>query len=180
MADYCTFAEVVAQMPESGLSLAGSTDYVAGIAAQITAVSRLIDREVGKWDGFFSTTDTETRFFDGCGESELWIDEFQSISELAVSENGSLSSSDYTVWSTSDYVEWPYNSTPIMRLDIDTLNGSKSWFHPYRKGIKVTGVSGYSATPPQDINQACIHAGTCAERTHGQRAAAVKTLVKLS
>lgn len=156
MTDYCTLAEVIAQMPESGLGLSGSTDYAAGIGAQITAVSRLIDREVGKWAGFFATTDTETRYFDGNDDAELWIDEFQSISSVAVSESGGLASSDYTTWSSSDYIEWPYNSTPIMRLDVDTLNGSKLYWYAYRKGIKVTGVSGYSATPPQDVKQACI------------------------
>jgi hypothetical protein len=153
--DYATLAEVKAQLGEP--EVATSTDYDVMLTAQITAVSRLIDREVGKWAGFFyPTTDATAYYYDGNGTKELWIDEFASITTLKVSEEGGLSSSDYSTWSSSDYVTFPYNDTPIIRLDVDTLNGSKLYWYPYRKAVEVTGIRGYSTTPPDDVNQACI------------------------
>lgn len=157
MADYCTLAEVKAQLGEPDDLIATSTDYDATLSAQITAVSRLIDKEVGRWTNFFyPSTDAEDRYFDGNGGRELYIDEAVSITSVAVSEEGSVTSSDYTTWSSSDYLTWPYNSTPIMRLDVDVKNGSKLYFDAYRKAVKVTGVFGYASTPPEDVTQAAI------------------------
>ena len=153
MADYCTLAEIKEQVIDGFYN----TDYDAGIGKQITAVSRLIDREVGRWENYFYPSATPvTRYYDGSGCSELWIDEFVSISSVAVSELGGVSPSDYIVWSASDYIAWPYNSTPIMRLDVDVQNGSKVYWEKYRKAVKVTGIPGYSTTPPEIIKQACI------------------------
>jgi len=155
MADYCATSDIKTQLPEA--YIASSTDYDASIGALITSVSRLIDKEVGRWDNYFyPTTDSVTRYYDGNGGCELWIDEFTSISAVAVAETGGLSSSDYTAWSSSDYITWPYNVTPILRLDVDVLNGSKVYWEAYRKAIKVTGIPGYSTTPPADVKQACI------------------------
>lgn len=155
MADYCTIVEVKQQLPESGLS--ASQSYDASLAFFITAASRAIDREIGRWANYFyPTTDSVTRIYDGSGCDTLWIDEFVSVGSVAVAESGGLATTDYTTWSSSDYVTYPYNSTPIIRLDVDTLNGSKLYFDSYRKSVKVTGVPGYSATPPEDVKQACI------------------------
>jgi hypothetical protein len=35
------------------------------------------------------------------------------------------------------------------------LNGAYSEFDAYPKSVKITGVFGYSATPPEDVKQAC-------------------------
>lgn len=159
MADYCTVQDVKDMLPESGL--ASSTDYDAMLQTNITAVSRLIDREVGRWQNFFyPSTSDESRYYDGNSVNELYIDECISITEVAVSDNGALASSDYTAWSSSDYIVWPYNyaaeSLPIMRLDVDYYNGSYIDWGLYPKCVRVTGVFGYSTTPPEDIKQACI------------------------
>jgi len=154
MADYCTLAEVKALIPESGL--ASTTDYDVALSTLITAASRAIDQEVGRWDNYFyPSTDGVTRYYDGNGESKLWIDEFVSITSVSVSEQGSVSSTDYTLWAASDYITWPYNSTPIMRLDVDRWNGSKLYFDAYPKAVQVIGIPGYSATPPEIVNLAC-------------------------
>jgi hypothetical protein len=155
MADYATLAEVKAQIGEP--DIATSSDYDSLLSAQITNVSRLIDREVGRFENYFyPSSDATAYYYDGNGDCELWTDEFVSITSVKVSEEGGLSSSDYTTWSSSDYVTWPYNDTPILRLDVDTLNGSKLYWYAYRKSVEVTGVRGHSATPPDDVNQACI------------------------
>lgn len=157
MADYCTTAEAKALATvESGL--ASSTDYDPVFAVFVTAASRLIDREVGRWDNYFDSADTSdslgTYYYDGSGTDELWIDEFASVSTVAVSEEGGLASSDYTAWSSSDYITYPYNSTPVFKLEVDTINGSKIYFDRYRKSVRITGIRGYSETPPAVVNLA--------------------------
>ena len=160
MADYCTYAEIKAVMPDSPLVQMGQTEHATAFDALITRASRLIDREVGAWPNYFyPTTDDAIRYFDGNGEEELWIDECMSITTLAVAESGETCSTGYTTWSSTEYEVWPYNYSetgqPIMRLDIN-MNGDKGNFPPYRKAVKLTGVFGYSSTPPEDIKQACI------------------------
>jgi len=155
MANYCTLAEVKAQLGEP--ETAASTDYDSILETQIEAVSRLIDKEIGKHANYFyPSTDAADYYYDGSGTNELWIDDFVSIDSVAVSEEGGLSSSDYTAWNSGDYVTFPHNETPIVRLDVDVLNGSKLYWYAYRKGVKVTGVRGYSATPPKNVVQACV------------------------
>jgi len=157
MADYCTLAEVKAVIPDGGLS--ATTDYDAALSTLITAASRGIDQEVGRWDNFFASTDTtQTYYYDGNGETSLWIDEFASITSVSVSDNGKLASSDYTAWATSDndYIVWPYNSTPTMRLDIDQWNGSQVYFPDYPKAVAIVGARGYSTSAPEIVNLACI------------------------
>ena len=157
MADYCTVAEVKADIPESPLS--SSTDYDAALAIMVTDASRLIDAAVGRWPNFFypSTAD-ETRIYDGNGEYELRIDECLSITTLSVAESGGVESTDYTTWSSTDYYVHPYNysqlSEPFRKLCVDVWNGSKSYWHPYPRAVKVVGVFGWSTTPPSEINRA--------------------------
>ena len=157
MADYCTVAEVKADIPESPLS--SSTDYDAALAIMVTDASRLIDAAVGRWPNFFyASTADETRYYDGNGEQELRIDECLSITTLSVAESAGVASTDYTDWATTDYYVHPYNYTalsePFRKLIVDVYNGSKAYFHPYRKAVKVAGVFGWSTTPPSEINRA--------------------------
>lgn len=153
MTDYCTVAEIKADNPEGGF--ANSSAYDTALGGFITDASRAIDREMGRWDDFFCPSGAETRYFDGNGSSELWINEFLSVSSLAVSEEGGLASSDYTTWAASDYILWPYNSLPYMAIIVDRRNGSKLYFDAYPKSVKITGVFGYSISPPRNVRRAC-------------------------
>jgi hypothetical protein len=154
MADYYTVAELKAENPDSGFN--ASSDYDTALGAFITSASRAIDKEIGKWDNYFyPATDGETRYFDGTGTRELWVDDIVSLTSVSVSEEGGLASSDYTLWSSSDYILTPYNSTPKSILLVDTLNGSKLYWEPYLKAVKIVAVFGYSSSPPQVIKQAC-------------------------
>lgn len=158
--DYCTVAQVKADLPDSPLFSSSDTTYDAVISVMITAASRLIDKEVGRWDGFFyPTTDSQTRYFDGSGEIEQDIDECISLTSVAVAESGGTGSTDYTSWTeNTDFYVWPYNysnlAQPIAKLVID-WNGDKSTWTRYRKAVKVTGIFGYALTPPKDVTQAC-------------------------
>jgi len=154
MTDYTSLATFKADYPTSEFGFS-STDYDTALSSLITTASRLVDREIGKWENYFyPSTDTEDRYFDGNGQRELYIDDAVSVSAVAVSESGGLSSSDYTAWSSSDYITHPYNQTPVYKIIVDRLNGSKLYFDPYHKAVKVTGIFGYSATPPALVIQA--------------------------
>ena len=125
----------------------------------ITAASRLIDSEVGRWEGFFyPSTDTVTRYYDGSGYDEQMIDEFASITSVAVSEQGGTASTDYTTWSSSDYFAYPYNAAldgkPITKLVVD-FNGSKAAWYGYRKAVQVVGLAGYSVAVNSIVASAC-------------------------
>jgi len=140
MTDYCTLAEVKADLPESGL--ASSTDYDAGITQLITDASRMIDNEMGRWPNYFQpTTDGETRYYDGdsAEDGRLRVDEIASITSIGVSQSGGIASSDYTTWAASDYFTIPYNATalglPIRAIEIDLVNGAQNSFYGYRKGL---------------------------------------------
>jgi hypothetical protein len=158
MALYVTVAQVKADMPDSALY--DSVDYDQALEEMITNASRLIDREVGGWpDYFYPTTDDATRYFDGSGEVEQDIDPMTSLTSVAVAESGGRAVADYTTWTEdTDFYVWPYNysaiSQPIQKLIVDNISGSKGTFHRSRKGVKVTGIFGYSTTPPEPIRQA--------------------------
>lgn len=154
--DYTSSTDAFAEMSEGSYS---SSDY-PNMATMVSAASRLIDAEVGRWAGFFyPTTDSQIMYYDGSGEEEQRIDEFASISEVAVSEQGLLSSTDYTAWTeNTHYVTKPYNATikakPITALEVVQVNNTKGGFYGYRKCVRVTGVPGYSTTVPDIVAQA--------------------------
>lgn len=160
MADYCTVTEIKADMPESGI--AATSDYDAAITQMITDASRLIDNEIGKWPNYFSpSTDDETRYYDGA-EAEsgvLCIDDCAAITTVSVSQSGGIASSDYTAWSSTDFMVEPYNyvalDVPIRRIRIDFINGSQSSYYGYRKGVRVVGRFGWSTSTPAPIARAC-------------------------
>lgn len=157
MADYCTLAQIKAQIPES--IYATTSTYDAAISPLITTASRLIDREMGRWDNFFAGI-SETRYFDGAEGNVLRIDEFLSVSAIAVSQAGGVSAGSYTELALTDYYAEPANATangkPFNRLVMDYINGAGLAWYPFRKSVKVTSVFGWSTTPPPDVNQACI------------------------
>ncbi len=159
MSDYCTLADIKAHIPES--VYASSTDYDASISALITAASRLIDREMGRWDNFFyPSTSDETRFYNGVNGDTLHVDEFLSITSVSVSEQGSVTSSDYTALAATDFYSEPVNAAlngkPFRRLIMDYINGAGLAWYTFRKAVKVVGIFGWSATPPADVNMACM------------------------
>ena len=161
MADYVTVSEIKADIPDSPLFDVTDSTYDSVLGNMVTAASRLIDRYVGGWDNFFyPTTDDQTRYFDGSGEEQQYIDPMVSLTSVAVSESGGRAVSDYTTWTNdTDFFVSPYNyasiGMPIMSLVIDNDAGSKGTWGTTRKGVQVTGVFGWSATPPADIEQAC-------------------------
>lgn len=159
MADYCTTTDVKAN-PDLGISSSDVTAYDVVLPALITQASRMIDNYLGKWPNYFCTTDTTIRYYTADDEYCLNIDEAVSVSAVAVSEGGEVTSTGYTAWAATDYRLWPYNSSdtaePYRRIEIDEYNGTKSTWYGYPKGVRITGVFGYSSTVPEDIKRACV------------------------
>ena len=122
-------------------------DYINGL---ITRASRMIDRYTKREPGAYAVIADTTRYFNGPGSARLLIDEIAaSPTALAVSESGKISSTtDYTAYPSTDYYMIPYNaaalSVPYTAIELDILNGSKSTFYGYKKGILITGPFGYA------------------------------------
>jgi len=160
--DYTSSTDAFAEIVEGGYTSSTdySTVYEPAMANFVTSASRLIDAEMGRWDGFFyPSTDTTTDYYDGSGLEEQEINEFVSISSVAVAEQGGVSSTNYTAWTeNTDFLTWPYNASrlgkPITKLVIDTIDGSKAAFYRYQKSVKVIGVPGYATSSPAIIVQA--------------------------
>lgn len=154
--DYTTSTNAFADISEGNYT---SSDYPA-MAGFVTAASRLIDNEMGRWDGFFyPTTDTKTFYYDGSGHEYQDIDEFVSISSVSVAEQGGLASSDYIAWTeNTDYIVYPYNTTnkgrPITELQIIQFNGTKANWYRFQRSVQVQGIAGYSLTTPDTIAMA--------------------------
>ena len=154
--DYTSSSDAFADISEGTYS---SSDYPA-MAGFVTVASRLIDADFGRRAGFFyPTTDSVSFYYDGSNAKCQTIDEFVSISAVAVAEQGGLSSTDYTAWTlNTDYIVKPYNyaamGKPINALEIVFFNGVKAAFYGWQKSVLVTGIPGYSLTPPDLIVQA--------------------------
>lgn len=155
--DYTSSTDAFADIPEGSYT---DAEYPV-MASFVRVASRLIDAEVGRWEGFFyPTTDGATYFYNGNGERVLDIDEFASITSVSVSEQGSLASTDYTDWTlNTDYLTLPYNASskgkPITQLGIVDYQSTKDSWYPYQKAVKVVGIPGYSITTPKIVEQAC-------------------------
>ena len=167
--DYSTVANVKALMPDP----TWTTSYDVLFTSLITRASRMIDAYHKREPGSYAVSSATARYLDGSGTPQLWLVDPYTIGELAaaptavsVAESGDIDDASgtggtYTAWSTSDYILWPYNAVaqkrPVLRLDIDSLNGSKSvWYH-YPKSVKITGYWGFATTTntPEIISHAC-------------------------
>ena len=160
--DYCTLAEAKAALPDTSWS----TAYDAILTALITRGSRAIDKLANYWPGAFFMSLDETRYFDGSGTRQQWVDHLAAVpTTVAVAETGITdtdagSGGSYSTWLAADYMLWPRNALknnePYQRLDVDAFNGSKVAFYAFRRGVKVTGKFGYSTAIPDDVKQAAI------------------------
>jgi hypothetical protein len=163
MADYATVTQVKAHAPEM---VGTSTTYDAILTSLVTRASRAIDTFTLRAPDAYKVASTSTRYFDGSGCAQLWVDEMAaaptavSVAESGVIDDSGGTGGTYTAWSASDYLLWPYNAPdwrqPYLRIDIDGLNGTKATWYRYRKAIKITAKFGFSETVPPEIEEATI------------------------
>lgn len=152
--DYITKADIKAAMPDGNWG----TTYDSELDRLSTAASRAVDRACNREDGFFKVTDDSTRFFTGDGCSELWVDPFYAITELATDDAWS---GTYTPWSVNDYFTYPYNAAqrqePYRKLEINQLGSNRLYYWPrFPRSVRMIAKFGFAATPPALIVQASI------------------------
>jgi hypothetical protein len=164
---YVTNTQIKALMPDT----TWGTSYDTLLTTLAERASRAIDRFTGREQGAYAVSTDTTRYFDGAGGVEQWIDEMAALpTTVAVAETGIIDGSantggTYTTWAAADYVPWPDNALaqgkPIMRLDVELLSGSKTIWTSYRRAVKITGKFGYSTTagtPPEVVQATAIQA----------------------
>lgn len=134
----------------------------------IHSASRKIDTFLKRKPGAFKVEADVVRYFNGNGKSELW---FKGITpELAVvpttvqvAESGYADSmagsgGTYITWAATDYYLEPENALddgiPFLKIRCNLLTGTKSYFAPYPRAVKITGRWGFSVTVPAEIEEA--------------------------
>lgn len=171
MADYCTTAELKAQIDKIG---AGDD---AVIAAIITAASRAIDNFCNRPDEFVALASATARTYAGSGKPYQLIDECVEITVVAVKD--SATDTSYDTWAATDYIacsgdpEAPdFNRLPYTMIMVDPTGDeavftsgkyiTRGGFKPLTdtsRGVptvRVTAKWGYSVAVPEGIKQACI------------------------
>jgi hypothetical protein len=154
--NYCTLEELTDLLSDGDLTN-WSTKYNDQLQQAITDASRLIDSLLKRKPGAFKATTDETRYYTGSGDEEQWIDELASApTSVSVAETGDITA--YTVYSSTDYMLWPYNAAsdglPYLRMDMDRLYGSKSVWYRFPRSVKVVGPFGFSTDTPEEIGRA--------------------------
>ena len=161
--DYCTATEIKAAAP--GTTWSSTYDTLLGTLA--TRASRVVDRDTGRQPGYFYVSTDVTRYFDGSGTRELKIGELAaaptsvSVAETGIVDNAAGTGGTYTVWTTDDYVLWPYTSDsgyePYTRLIIASeTETTKAVWYAFKRAVKIVGKFGWAAAIPDDIKQATI------------------------
>lgn len=162
LSDYVNLIELKAVLPDEDWG----TKYDPSLSWLITRASRMIDKFTQREPDTFLVDADTVRYFDGRADQphEVWIGELAQApttveaAEGGVMDDASGANGTYTTWATSDYLLWPDNAVlqnvPFLRLDVETLNGTKANIPPYRKAMKITGRFGYSLLVPDDVKQA--------------------------
>lgn len=159
---YTTLAAVKALLPQNNFG----TTLDPTLNAMIVDASRMIDAHLGREPGSFAVADLSTRYFDGNGKQQLFIGEMAALpTTVLVAETGLVDTANgtggtYTAWALTDLIAEPYNALskrrPINWLTVDVLQGTKSYWYPYRKAVKITSLFGYATTSntPEEIQHA--------------------------
>jgi len=124
------------------------------VSKWISAVERFINKYTGKPEGFEADVAFSTKYYDGSGKREIFIDDFTEIESVEIL---ALDSTDveYTLTEgeNSDYITYPYNTTPKNKLLL-TLNSEVGAFYSGNKRIKISAKWGDAASLYEDIELA--------------------------
>lgn len=144
---YCTTAEL-----KTRLGIADSTNDTA-LDNVITAVSRVIDEDTGR--RFYAAS--ETRYYTAEWSDMVKVHDLLSLTSLYTDEDGDRTYE--RTWSATDYDLEPVNAAldgkPYTRIMI-APDGLYAFPVGIRRGVKVTGSFGYTATTPAGIKEACL------------------------
>lgn len=125
----------------------------AVLESGVEAASRAIDAYTGR--RFYQAD--ETRYYKPEDGDVIFIDDFTAISALASDDDGDGTYEN--AWAATDYVKLPSNaaldSEPYTMVEVAAY-GDYSFPVGVRKGAKVTGTFGYSASAPVMIKEVCL------------------------
>ncbi len=147
MAAYATLSDVKQALPDVTWGAA----YDNALTVLLERASRLIDALTGRQDNAYAASSISSRVFTGSGTYQQWIDELAAWppSSIEVSYDGGVS---YSVLDASGVTPYPPGRFPVLRLD---LISNRTWPRGHW-AVKVTGIWGYSTTPPPLIVQATV------------------------
>lgn len=160
--NYLSLAEVKAYLPANEINTKAPL-WDAPVTTMCEAASREIDTFTWREFGTYAASDILINFYNG--KSPLATDFVTSIliddlaaapTTVSISPSGSING--FTPLQSTDYILYPYNaankSRPYTRIDLNIVDGQvKAWpCKPH--SIQITGIFGYSTTPPPDIKEA--------------------------
>ncbi len=107
----------------------------------IESVSRAVDEMANR--PFYH--ELATRYFDGRGKTQLWIDDLSTITTLKADADGD-GVYELTLTESTDFWLYPDNSTPKMRIDINPQSAVLSRFPSGRRSVEIVSPDwGFSA-----------------------------------
>lgn len=142
MADYATAA---ALKGAGRLNITGNT-YDADLAKLVTMASRWIDRETWGITDAFKATATSTRYFGPSAVRRGVLSLGAPLVSVSVLTNGDGNT-------LASYRLLPRNSSPKWEI---ALLSTASWAWAQDGEIEVSGVWGYSADVPPQVEEACL------------------------
>jgi hypothetical protein len=144
---YATLADV-----KASLKITDSLDDSL-LEIAVESASRLIDGYTGR---YFYNAGTATRNYAASDSWIVYIDDVQSVSEVASTDEVGNS---YTVWGVNDYQLEPLNGLSNgLTQPYTSIRATKQYVWPFlgdRALVKITGVWGWSAIP-MAVKQATI------------------------
>ena len=135
-----------------------NTNFDALIDDLLELASRKIDDYCNVVHGHFSAgAATETRHYTAHDTECLYLDNLLSITSLRTDNGGNRTYS--ATWAITDYDLKPYNASlddrPYNEIEVVSSGG---FVFPVgtQRGVKITGVFGYSSATPPQIREACL------------------------
>lgn len=135
--------------------IASATDYIERACGDKRFGKRIFEAPASDVD--------QTRYFNGNGESRLYIGDLRSLTSVSYDSNTIVANTDFYLYPlNASQIEQPYTSIeliqPSTRLNQNSriATASPYIFDEGQKIVSVTGKWGYSATPPEDIKVACL------------------------
>lgn len=152
------YATLVQIKDVSRLNIPDTTDDTA-LEGVITAISRAIDNECGRYFYKSSTGSTDTRYFTPQEATRVFVGDFVSVTALYTDNLSGDRTYPFT-WSSTDYDLWPYDAASMSeqepyRFIETTPQGVYKFPAGLAKGLKLTAVYGWPAVPSA-ITEACL------------------------
>src|SRR5262245_9113373 len=129
----------------------------AEVLVDLTAVTRFIEKEVGRF--FTKDASAVDRYYYGQGYTELYVDDLVSVTSIKIDTDRDGSFADETALATTDYELWPLNagagSEPSPYRCVRATEWGTVGVWPAGSKVAVNGVFGWPAVP-ESVKRACI------------------------